>query len=211
MRCALCSIFQPLFLLGLTLSIGLGYFLFVVRRTRPLVINGQAASRLQTLCAFVAISVLLFGWTGGLPALGFCAASVLLCILHALVRMRSVRAKGTTFVRGLTGDADDPVTSSLGSYLEEDVRTAQTHTRALTRASTCTVIFTCRVVFVRWCAVRWRVCVQTPNAADEEDPSKGGGAGAGGAADSDDLADQQAKFRAAFFNERRQKARGARE
>ena len=75
-----------------------GWFLFQMR-TQPVVVGGVRLSDDQLRLLYLAASTLLFLYAGGWAMLYTAALCALVVLLHAGMRQRSVKARGSAFVQ----------------------------------------------------------------------------------------------------------------
>ena len=94
------SLQHPTLLFASVAIAAAGYFLFKMR-TEPLVIGGTRLTEEQVRLLFLSISAALFLYAGGWPMLYVSALAALLSVLHAALRQRSVKARGSTSLAGV--------------------------------------------------------------------------------------------------------------
>lgn len=88
---------RPRFLLGSLITFGLGVYIFGVR-TRPIVFQGRVVQRKEAILSYMIIclvTIIIFGGSTGLLSL---CLSVLIILMHAMLRQRSLAARATKFL-----------------------------------------------------------------------------------------------------------------
>ena len=88
------SVQQPALLFACVAIGCAGYFTFRMR-TDPVVVAGTRLSEQQVRYAYAAVSAALFLYAGGWPMLYVSAVAALLALVHAALRQRSVRSRGS--------------------------------------------------------------------------------------------------------------------
>ena len=86
-------------LLFASLSIAAGGWYLLQMRTSPVVLGGVRLSEDQVKLLYLAVSTLLFLYAGGWSILYTASVCALLVLLHAGLRQRSVKARGSAFVQ----------------------------------------------------------------------------------------------------------------
>jgi len=89
----------PLLFASVAIAAG-GYYLFHMR-TEPLVIGGTRLTEEQLRLIYLSISALLFLYAGGWPMLYVTAVTALLALIHAALRQRSLKSRGSTSMAGV--------------------------------------------------------------------------------------------------------------
>ena len=97
------SLQQPPLLFACVAIAAGGYYLFHMRRD-AVVIGGTRLTEEQLRLLYLSISALLFLYAGGWPMLYVTALTALLSGLHAALRQRSLKSRGSTSLAGTEGE-----------------------------------------------------------------------------------------------------------
>lgn len=92
---------RPVFAVVLALSAAGGYYVFAVQQG-VLVVGGTVVSRQRMAAAWLALSLVLFLAAGRVTFLVMLLVSLVVVLLHATFRRRSLKARGSAFVGGTT-------------------------------------------------------------------------------------------------------------
>ena len=93
------SVRQPSFLFTTLALAATGYYLFRMRTDR-IVLGSVALTEDQVRLGFGVVSVLLFLYVGGWSMLYATAAAALLSLIHAALRQRSLKSRGSVTMAG---------------------------------------------------------------------------------------------------------------
>ena len=94
------SLQQPPLLFAAVAIAAAGYFVFAMRQ-EPLNVAGTRLTEAQTRLLFVSLSAAIFLYAGGWPMLYVTAVAALIALLHAALRQRSVKSRGSTSLAGV--------------------------------------------------------------------------------------------------------------